>query len=183
MPRTLVGRNPVSITGQPGLAAIALPRLDVLEQHTRTMRLPASRLGPELRIRVPWLGAFTLNKAATFADRQPDAESGSSPKRGKDLVYLGDLMSAGPGVLDGICADLSAMKRDADAVMLARLARSRLGALLRSPGHADWLAASEILGEKGIDPVGARAELEGRLTDLYELLATMTSRKLRKRKE
>lgn len=98
----------IPIGGQKGMGAMALSSLEILWQDTEVLRVPAR--GPvgeeiEVEVRVPRLGAYVLNKAATFMLRRPvvdpsDPTGGarSNPRRAKELVYLRDC-AAGHGVL------------------------------------------------------------------------------------
>jgi hypothetical protein len=61
--------------GQPGVGAIPLSGLALLEAHTQTLAVSRSMGGAAsaggLEVRVPTLGAYVVNKAATFAARTP----------------------------------------------------------------------------------------------------------------
>lgn len=180
VPHNLAAENPVTVIGQPGLAAISLPRVEILERHSRVLRIPADRAFSAIDVRIPLIGAFVLNKAMTFADRPPDPGSTSSPKRGKDLVYLYDLMSAGPEVAERVRVELREMKHSNPNIALElRLALTRLKSLLRSPGEGDWVTATASLAEAnpGMQAATARSELEGRLTDLTQLIGAVQKEK------
>jgi len=60
----------VPIRAQPGMGAISVTALDVMQRHTRVLpvlaRDPDGAQSP-VNLRVPVLGAYVLNKAATFA--------------------------------------------------------------------------------------------------------------------
>jgi hypothetical protein len=99
----------VPIRYQHGLGGIALRALHVMQWHTRPLILPA--LPPDgmpslVEVRVPTLGAYVVNKSVTVLHRNATI---ASDKRAKDLVYLRDLMAAGPPVVTMIADDLRAM--------------------------------------------------------------------------
>jgi hypothetical protein len=89
----------VPVAAQPGLRAISLPGLDLMQRFKQTLPVPViTNAGSVvLPVNVPWLGAYLVNKASTFTRRQPHALGGS--KRYKDLLYLRDVMAAGAEVV------------------------------------------------------------------------------------
>ena len=70
-----------AITGQAGVSAVALRWLSVLERHAVTVAIPTTGVASEgatsLPVRLPVLGAYLLQKGATFTERlisgAPDA--------------------------------------------------------------------------------------------------------------
>ena len=160
---------------QPGLGALALPDdLMLLERHSITLTAVWTVAGErrELIIRVPRLGAYIINKALTARGR-PVAASAGSDKRSKDLLYLRDLMAAGPEIVCRISDDL--------AVMLVGHAETRrpleaAQGALRTLKPADIDAAAEMLAERDrITHVEARFDVAGHLADLAELIAESLS--------
>jgi hypothetical protein len=57
----------------------------------------ADEIADVIKVRVPTLGAYVVQKAATFTQR-PTSEIDSASKAGKDIVYLRDVMAGGPKV-------------------------------------------------------------------------------------
>jgi hypothetical protein len=103
----------VPVTAQAGMGAIPLGGLEFMRRFRQKLRVPVLAGGGEtfLEIWVPTLGAYTVNKASTFFARR-EHPGGGNPKRAKDLLYLRDLMAAGPDVVRRIEADLTAMAQD-----------------------------------------------------------------------
>lgn len=170
---------PVPVAGQAGLAAIPLPQLDLLAKHTTAIRVPVGvRDGEpvEVEVQLPTLGAYVLNKACTFAQRRA-REGGSEPsKQAKDLLYLCDLMAAGPEVVSRIEHDLAGMVRRETKVRAAvRYAANHVSLLLRDPTSARLHDVAAMMTER--DPAlsyqAARADAAGNLTDLFEILSDL----------
>jgi len=156
------------IRGQPGIRALVLEYLWVLERFTCTVEVPASDMGnvPTL-VRVPRLGAFMLNKANTFSLR--GGQDGAL-KAGKDLVYLRDIMAAGDGAIAVVDSDFQAMLADDDGQIRSLFQRGdyhieHVSGRFIEPG-------AELLAERdGMSFTAARANLEGHLMDLRDVLA------------
>lgn len=165
---------------QPGLAAIPLHYVDLLARHTTTLRVPVlSNAGDgRLDLRVPTLGAYAVNKAYTFSRRGTPGDASEAPKSAKDLLYLHDLMSAGPAVVEQIERDIAAVVRnssaDADQV---RGAASHLGLAVKDGELGRHLEnAVPMLMERDGAPDSrvALMELRGRLHDLHDILSAIT---------
>jgi hypothetical protein len=166
----------VSVAAQNGMGAIPLGGLDFMRRFRQKLEIPVAADGGEqsLETWVPTLGAYTVNKASTFAGRL-EYPGGGNPKRAKDLLYLRDLMAAGLEVVDRIESDLAAMARDRgtpSAGERIRYARNTLdlaltGALARVlPEVARML----VEREPTFTPAAAGADVTGHLTDLVDVL-------------
>jgi hypothetical protein len=169
----------VGVLQQPGVGAIALDRLDLLQRHTQQLRLPAvddTDSSRSLKVRVPTLGAYVLNKAATFQARSTVAGSTDLPKRAKDLVYLHDVLAAGGHVMTLVETELRTIATGGrrDATVVARAISGLEGALMSGGGIMD--AAREVSERDGVTVVAAAAGIRGRLDDLRELLAELSAR-------
>lgn len=165
----------VPVGDQDGLGAVSLRGLQLLRTHTTVVPVPLE--GPSgssqvAGVRIPLLGAYVVNKAATFPRRSPRSGDITNPKRAKDLLYLRDLMAAGEEVVSTIEEDLRRVLRsDASAPSEVRAARNHLrlagdGALQEAVFEAS-LAAAERLR---VSPEAAAQDLQGHLADLLELL-------------
>lgn len=167
-----VGR-PVPIEGQRDLKAIPLVGLDLLRDFSTALTIPV--IAPdgeptEFEVNVPTLGAYLVNKS-TAALRRPDREiPGSIPKRAKDVVYIRDVMTAGEEVVARVEEDIEHIVTAGRKQFVER-ARTSLVMLLQSgsEGLLD-VAAEELADRDRIDRKQARSEIEGRLTDLAEIL-------------
>lgn len=97
----------VRLREQEGLGAISLEGVGILRRFRRHLTIPIPGRGAApLEVWVPALGAYAVSKAPTFASRAGD------PKSAKDLLYLRDLMKAGPEVVARIDSDLGEMGGD-----------------------------------------------------------------------
>lgn len=176
-----VGRGvPVELRGQPGIHVIPLPGLEILRDHTRMFTLPEPEGGlPPLEIRVPLLGAYVINKAATFMQRGTRQDDDGNPKAAKDLLYLRDLMAAPARVVDEIEEEITRIaagsRQHAESV---RTAANHLSLVASGDSHPLLLSASRMLVERepGIREDEARARIAGYLTDLREILSDVTAR-------
>lgn len=101
----------VPVTEQPGLGAIPLVELEIMQTHARSLILSPIQGFGAVEVRVPALGAYVVNKALTFIRRRPRADEAGTPKLAKDLFYLRDLAAAGDDVLDAIRADIEIIAR------------------------------------------------------------------------
>jgi len=192
-PARRIGR-PRIIDGQPGVAAISLPGLEALGRHTITMRLPfsmtsvsssSSSVAPlttrvlsraHLSVRVPTLGVYAIQKAATFRARLSTASVHASGKAAKDLLYLQDLAAGGRDVTARIDKDVrAAMSIDPAAIRLLSSGRSSLHDTIH--GALNYLltdVARMVVEREPHPPVAAaRASVAGHLSDLLDLLATI----------
>ncbi|HET6232324.1 MAG TPA: hypothetical protein VFE05_19775 [Longimicrobiaceae bacterium] len=167
--------RPVAVGDQRHLGAIPLQHLRVMRRHTTTLAVPAGlasgRLA-EVQVTVPRLGAYVVNKASTFTHRGSGAAEGNA-KRAKDLLYLRDLMAAGEEVATRIEADLaeiSASHRETRSDV--GYAASQLELALRGAASRTVDEAAEALAERErtLGTAAARADLQGHLTDLAEML-------------
>lgn len=154
---------------QPGLGALALDHLWIMERFTEPLLIPGPEAGsPDAPVRVPLLGAYVLNKANTFNLRSgPDAPL----KAGKDLLYLRDIMAAGRQAERVVEEDLEAMLAD-DANGRVKRELDRAHSHLHIAAHRYYGEAARILAEReGLDEAAARADVEGHVRDLTDLLA------------
>lgn len=171
----------VRVGGQAGIGAISLASLDVLQRHTTTLTVPA--LSPDetrqlIPVRVPRLGAYVINKTATFLHRRPSGDGSVNPKRAKDLLYLRDLMAAGSEVVDAIERDITGiLALDPSMQHLVDTAANNLDGTVR-PGsriRLDEVGAMLAERERGMSQDAASASVTGHLTDLAGLLLALRS--------
>lgn len=164
-----------AVAQQPGLGAIALDGLWFLHRHATTLEVPSGAADPGvmgLQIRVPCLGAYVINKAATFSQRRELREE-ASPKRAKDLLYIRDLMAAGDEVVERIAADLQeTLKADRHSKVYTRRAAKNLKLLCAGSWGEELREAANMLGERtvGTSFDAAMADLRGHTADLSDLL-------------
>lgn len=168
----------VPVQGQPGLAAIPLHYVDLLARHTTTLRIPVLSATGEgsLDVRVPTLGAYAVNKAMTFSRRGAPSDAKEAPKSAKDLLYLHDLMAAGPAVVAQIERDVVAVagssRADAEQV---RGGASLLDLAIKGGELGRHLenAVSMLLEREGTTNRAATlSDLRGLLADLHEILVS-----------
>ena len=165
------------IETQQGLGAVSLPDLELLRDFTRTLSLPITVEGQppsELEVRVPWLGAYLANKAATFPKRRLIGRTTlpENPKKAKDLLYMRDVMAAGEAIVRCIVEDCTAM-RSVGKVVQSRIeyAANNLRLLRGGSFTTELEEAAEMLAER--DATGQReslADLRGYLDDALEVL-------------
>jgi hypothetical protein len=149
---------------------LLLEHLRTMEEFTETVVLSPQSGGDMLGVRVPTLGAFVLNKGNTFNLR---GGADARMKGGKDLLYLRDIMAAGPPALDVFEQDLAAV---AAAGGRSSAAVRRAAHHLRHVAPGYYEPAAEILAERdGIHGAAARGDVEGHLTDLAEVVARRAS--------
>ena len=174
----------VPIGAQRGMGAVALTALDVMQRHTRVLpvlaRAPDGTQSP-VDLRVPLLGAYVLNKAATFQNRRslaavPGAGVRTNPKKAKDLLYLRDLMHAGAEVVAAIERDIEAiLEQDTEAQDVVDTAANNLDGTTRT-ASPDQVAVMGEAGamlverEPGTSHAAATANVTGHLTDLAGIL-------------
>ena len=162
------------------MGAIALDGLEIMQRHTATMTMPATRAdgtSDPVSVRVPQLGAYVLNKAATFQRRRPFGGRGN-PKRAKDLLYLRDVMDGGADVVGVIAEDVGRIRAgDSRAQLVVDQAANTLDGILSPVGTTLLDEAGAMLAERdpalGLD--GAVASVTGHLADLRDLLAAFRS--------
>ena len=173
--------NPVPIAGQPGISAIMLPDIGLLERYTTEMRIPVD--GDEgqhiVPLRIPTLGAYLVNKACSFPKRLPLHRDLVNPKRAKDLLYLRDLAAAGDKVIAVITEDIRFMLSTGDGAIQVSVdtAASNLEAIVRG-AFADALhGAAEMFAERGAVRTipAARSDVAGHIRDLFDMLETFRS--------
>lgn len=176
-PRTgpITGPATTNIEEQPGVDAIVLSDLDLVMEFVAELRVPSvHRL---VRVRVPTLGAYVATKAMTYTARIPrDDLTPERQKRGKDLLYIEDVMMAGADVCGRIERDLAEIvSRDGRFVERLRKARNNL-ALLRgaSPHPALGEAAAMMAERDGVSPAAASGVILGAAEDLMEMLGIST---------
>lgn len=168
----------VPVEEQPGLTAIPLADVDFLARHTVDLAVPVLHSDgvTTLRVRVPTLGAYTVNKGCTFARRGSPRGPGEAPKGAKDLLYLHDLVAAGPDVVQHIEREIRriAGKRQADAGQVHTAANHLRLALGAGETNRNLHAAAAMLAERGDAPRAgaALARLRGYLADLLEILSS-----------
>jgi hypothetical protein len=148
-----------------------------MRQFKQRLAVPVAtdRDGRVLEPWVPTLGAYTVNKASTFLARRDDP-GGGNPKRAKDLLYLRDLMAAGPEVVTRIQSDLTDMVRDRGTPRRVKdgveYARNTLKlALTDDTGRIlHEVAGMLVEREPGLRREAALADVRGHLADLVEVL-------------
>jgi hypothetical protein len=168
----------VPLPGHGDIGAISLSAVALLGAHTTTLSVPVGQFAGRVEhvdVRLPRLGAYIVNKAATFLARRPHAE-GPNPKRAKDLVYIHDVMSAGDAVRRRVEADIRDIwaasppnRADRQAV---RTAQNNLDSVLRGPLGPELLAeaAEQLSVRDGGSVTDAAARIRGFLADLAEVL-------------
>lgn len=176
VPHTGTGRQQgdvVAVAAQGGLRAISLPGLELMRVYKRQLPVPLSTDGGErvVQVWVPWLGAYVTNKSCTFARRDRHAD-GLGSKRPKDLLYLRDIMAAGPEVVERMEQDLGEMARTRSGASRIRDAVNNLRMLVNGCYAADVADAAAMLRERepGFSDSAALADIRGHLTDLAEIL-------------
>ncbi len=176
--RTRRDQTTVAIQEQPGLAAIPLQYVDLLARHTTVLHIPiAADTGESsLEVRVPTLGAYAVNKAYTFSRRGEPDDPREAPKAAKDLLYLYDLMDAGPAVAAQIERDVQALVAGSPAdTGQVEGAASHLHLALGGGELGRHLARTvSMLLERGTrrSEGATMAALTGYLTDLHEILSS-----------
>lgn len=164
--------NTVPVTAQPGIRAISLPGLELMQRFKQTLRVPViTNVGSAvLPVNVPWLGAYLVNKASTFTRRQPHALGGS--KRYKDLLYLRDVMGAGAEVVRQVRREVADMAGDNKAAGEIRTAANNLR-LVNGSFEAEMKMAVAALHERepGRSQASVSAELRGHLGDLLDIFS------------
>ncbi len=159
------------------MGAISLAGLEFMQHFKRKLAIPIVTAGEasSLEIWVPMLGAYVVNKAATFARRQAH-RGGGDPKRAKDLLYLRDLMAAGAEIVGQIEADLKEIVRDKrrrkTAEAQIRYARNTLRLALAGELQRELPDVAQMLRERepSFADAAALADIRGYLTDLIEIL-------------
>lgn len=160
---------------QPKLSAISLPELEIMGKFTRELEIPITTDGgnQSLRIRVPLLGAYVVNKAITFPKRLRLAGDLDNPKQAKDVLYLRDLMAAGRVVQDEIRADLRKLVSGRTERFSLNIALNNIDGVLRGALRPIIVEVAEALAQRDnlMSAEAARADVEGYLTNLREDIA------------
>lgn len=163
----------VRLEDRPRLGALALDGLELLRDFTNELEVPVGIQDSTLTIvnvRVPTLGTYALNKAITFPRRPADSGGGGQPRRAKDILYLRDVVSAGPEVVKTLEEDVRRIAGSHHAAAIGT-ARSNLYLLLRGAMVRYVSEAAEILSERDrVSQSAARTDIEGHITDLHEIL-------------
>lgn len=163
----------VPVAAQPGLRAISLPGLELMQRFKRTLQVPVitSAGSVMLPLNVPWLGAYLVNKASTFAHRQSHALGGS--KRYKDLLYLRDVMGAGAEVMRHVKREVADMAKHKQAAGEIRTAANNLRLAVNGSFEPEMQRAVAALREREPERTlaSASAELRGPLTDLLDIFS------------
>lgn len=166
-----------------------LTDLGILERHTTFLRVPleereatalqdGSGSDDRAAVRVPRLGAYVLNKAMTFPRRIPRSGERVNPKRAKDLLYLRDIVAAGPHVTNVVRADVEhILATDGIAQHAVDAAVSSVDFAATGAYADDIDRAATMLAEREPDRSwgDARQDIEGYLTDCLELLRPFRS--------
>lgn len=176
--RMRAGEVTIPVPGHPGLTAIPLHYIDFLARYTTALRVPVVGHAAEavLEVRVPTLGAYAVNKAYTFSRRGNAAKADEASKAAKDLLYLHDLMAAGPAVAEQIERDVAAVAAGpvADTEQVRGAVNHLNLALHGGPlGRHLTHTVSMLLERQGeSNPRAAMARLRGHLLDLHEILSS-----------
>lgn len=160
----------VPIRHQRGLGGISLSSLEVMQQHTRRLTVPAlrpERTGSGVEVQLPQLGAYVLNKGVTFLRRNTKI---APEKKAKDLLYLRDLMVAGSEIVAMIDDDVRLIEGDDRTRHLLDIAMSNLESATRNERDL-LIQVSQILAERdGLSFEASQADVEGHLIDLLDVL-------------
>lgn len=160
-------RSPRLVELQSPLGAIVLNDVAVLREFSCTLAVQID--DKSWNVRVPTLGAWAIGKALSFGARQ--ARAGQEPnadKRAKDLVYLRDLMYAGPEVLTRVANDL----KEVAGARSGRAAMERAITQLRGQHERAVSNAALQLSTRDASPIAtARAEITGSERFFIELLS------------
>jgi hypothetical protein len=165
--------QPVAIGGQPDLHALQLDHLAILGQHTTILPLGGDDESTRLAVRVPLLGAYVLQKAATFMQRTGTRTARSDRKAAKDLLYLRDVFAGGGAVTSRIEDEIKTLvAADADAPRLERTATQHLELVVGKPKTRLLAEAAAILHEREpeVSRDAANADVEGYLRDALDVL-------------
>jgi hypothetical protein len=169
----------VGLSGHGRVGAIMLQGLEFLARHTMTLTVPVGEFEgrlQEVKVRVPRLGAYVVNKAATVLARQAHA-SAQNPKQAKDLVYLHDVMAAGEAARLRVEADITEMWAGAPKTSpergAIRSATNNIAILLEGSVGLITSAAQELGTRDSRTSIAAAASIRGQLTDLEEMLRTI----------
>lgn len=165
-PGPAISDSPRPVDMQGYLGAILIDDAEVLGAFTCELVVRLSE--EQWTIRVPTLGAWAISKALTFVARQaPVDPTPGADKRAKDLLYLRDLIHAGPEVLLQLTRDLG----DLVSTPLGRRIAERAVERLATPTEQVVTNAATRLAERdGRTFVVARAEILGAMHELSEMV-------------
>ncbi len=166
-PGPAMTKSPQLVELQSPLGAIVLNDVAMLRTFSGILTVRIDDESWELR--VPTLGAWAVGKALSFGARRGNAVSRSgADKRAKDLVYLRDVLYAGPEVLAQVTNDLKAVA----ASRAGQLAMKRAIGHLKTE-HEDTLVGAMLqLSTRDNAPAAtARAEIAGAEQFFLELLS------------
>jgi len=174
----------VKLIGEQGkLGAVALDALWLLSDYTQRLCISKSaveaagiNVSSEIACQVPMLGAYLLNKGATFMNRR-SLSNGDNQKRFKDLLYIRDLMAAGQDVVRYLEADIQeVVGSDRRASLYANTAGSNVKLVLSETNRRSISEAGAMLSEReGMSAAAAAADIEGHLTDFTEMVGRTTA--------
>ena len=172
-PRTgpITGPQTKRIEHQDGIGAIMLTDLDLAIHFVEELRVPLDQR--TVRVRVPTLGAYVATKAMTFAARTPQAGApGEKQKRGKDLVYIYDVMMAGTEARRRIERDLAAIAaRGKPFTESLRKGGNHLNLLRGAALHPALADAVALMVQRdAVSSNIALAAIKGATEDLLEML-------------
>lgn len=169
----------IPLPEQPGIGAIALSALDILERHTEKVTLPLRQndtVRRAIMVRLPTLGAYVINKSATFNRRSAVTDDGANPKRAKDLLYLRDIMAGGDAVVKAVSAGIrNLVDSDAASRTIVDTAANHVELVSRGIPQSVSDVANILVERDGVSHAAATADIGGHLIDLAELLAEFRS--------
>jgi hypothetical protein len=168
----------VPLTEQPGVGAIPLTELEVMQSHTRTLLLPPTPGFRAAEVRVPTLGAYVVNKALTFIRRRPHGGEIGTPKLAKDLLYLRDLSAAGKHLRAAIRDDLEMIARSPGGAERIRTASTNLWFAIEGHLVHHLVETAQVVLERDSGPSlkVEEARTRGFLRDLHDLLLDVADR-------
>ncbi len=166
-----IGHQTRRVEGQPGIDVIRLQNLELVTEFVSPLQI--SNSAGTLAVKVPTLGAYVATKALTFTARPIGGPAlDASTKRGKDLLYVFDVMSAGPLVHRRIEADLmNISRRGAPFIGNLHRAGNNLTLLTGKRPHPALAEAAAALSERDSRSlVVAEALIRGAADDLQDFL-------------
>lgn len=165
-PGPAMSDSPRQVDMQGYLGAILIDDAEVLSAFTCELVVRSDK--DQWTVRVPTLGAWAIGKALTFSARQiPLDRTPNDDKRAKDLLYLRDLIHAGPDVLQQLERDLAALVGVPHGRRIADRAVERLAA------PADIIvdhAARRLAERDGRAVAVARVEIVGAMQEISEMI-------------
>ncbi|MHB8837765.1 MAG: GSU2403 family nucleotidyltransferase fold protein [Gemmatimonadaceae bacterium] len=165
-PGPALTKSPRLVELQSPLGAIVLNDVAILRTFSGTLTVQIDDESWE--VRVPTLGAWAIGKALSFGARRSNAtQQSATDKRAKDLVYLRDLLYAGPEVVEQVTHDVKAVA----ASRAGQTAMKRAVDQLKTP-HEDILvvAALQLSTRDNASAATAHAEITGIEQYFVELL-------------